>query len=101
MWTFRGRGFGIYYLNNLTEEQLMASTDTTLNSASSASGSPIIVKLGRQSKKRIKGLSEGRGKLFAEVMQTIEELQKSGHVSGSVQPVIFVVKQEQKLSLFS
>jgi hypothetical protein len=101
MWMFRGRKFGIYYLNNLTEEQLMASTDTTLNSASLANGSPIIVKLGRQSKKRIKGLSEGRGKLFAEVMQTIEELQKSGQVSGSVQPLIFVVKQDQKLSLFS
>jgi hypothetical protein len=79
----------------------MASTDTTLNSENTATGSPIIVKLGRQSKKRIKGLSEGRGKLFAEVMHTIEELQKSGQVSGSVQPLIFVVKQEPKLSLFS
>ena len=78
----------------------MASTDTTLNSAS-LSGSPIIVKLGRQSRKRIKGLGKGRGKLFAEVLQTIEELQKSGQISGSVQPLIFVVKQEPKLSLLS
>jgi len=61
---------------------------------------PVIVKLGRQSRKRIKRLSEGRGKLFEEVMETIEELRKSGQISGSAQPLIFVVKQEPEFSLF-
>lgn len=62
--------------------------------------SPVIVKLGRQSRKRIKGLSEGRGKLFAEVMDTIEELRKNGQISASAQPLIFVVKQEHEFSIF-
>ncbi len=71
----------------------------TTESESSAT-TPVIVKLGRQSRKRIKGLGEGRGKLFAEVMETIEELRKSGQISTSAQPLIFVVKQEPKISFF-
>jgi hypothetical protein len=61
---------------------------------------PIIVKLGRQSRKRIKSLSEGHGKLFDEVMATVEELRKNGQISDSAQPLIFVVKQEHEFSLF-
>jgi Family of unknown function (DUF6200) len=65
----------------------------------SQSVSPVIVKLGRQSRKRIKRLSEGRGKLFGEVMETIEELRKSGQISATAQPLIFVVKQDHEFSI--
>jgi len=61
---------------------------------------PVIVKLGRQKRKRIKALGEGHGKLFAQVMETIEELQKSGQISATAQPIIFVVKQESKMAIF-
>jgi hypothetical protein len=79
----------------------MAAPVPDSNEILDTTASPVIVKLGRQSRKRIKALSEGRGKLFAEVMDTIEELRKSGQISSSAQPLIFVVKQEPKISLFS
>jgi hypothetical protein len=66
----------------------------------STTNAPVIVKLGRQSRKRVKALADGHGKLFAEVMETVEQLQKSGQISASAQPVIFIVKQESKLAIF-
>ena len=73
---------------------------TTPTDTADTTTTPVIVKLGRQSRKRIKRMSEGRGKLFAEIMETIEELKKNGQISGAAQPLIFVVKQEQEFSLF-
>jgi len=77
----------------------MATTGTVMETESSTT-SPVIVKLGRQSRKRVKALADGRGKLFAQVMETVEELQKSGQISASAQPIIFIVKQESKLAIF-
>jgi hypothetical protein len=77
----------------------MATTSTVLDTESTTTA-PVIVKLGRQSRKRVKALSDGRGKLFAQVMETVEELQKSGQISASAQPIIFIVKQESKLAIF-
>ena len=54
----------------------MPSATGSTTDSESKTASPVIVKLGRQSRKRIKGLGEGRGKLFTEVMETIEELKK-------------------------
>ena len=73
---------------------------TTQADSTSHNTSPVIVKLGRQSRKRIKRLSEGRGKLFAEVMETVDELRKNGQISAGAQPLIFVVKQETEFSIF-
>jgi hypothetical protein len=78
---------------------LMPTTAAVLETESTTA-SPVIVKLGRQSRKRIKALGEGRGKLFAQIMETVEELQKSGQISATAQPLIFVVKQESKLAIF-
>jgi len=77
----------------------MASTGIVLETEGSTT-SPVIVKLGRQSRKRVKALADGHGKLFAQVMETVEELQKSGQISASAQPIIFIVKQESKLAIF-
>jgi hypothetical protein len=77
----------------------MPTTAAVLDTESTTS-SPVIVKLGRQSRKKVKALADGRGKLFAQVMETVEELQKSGQISASAQPIIFIVKQESKLAIF-
>lgn len=55
----------------------------------------IILEFGRQKKKRIRDLREGRGRMFRKVVTAISELQKAGEVGDSVQPVIVIVKQKR------
>jgi hypothetical protein len=55
----------------------------------------IILELGRQKKDHIRDLLEGRGRIFKKVARTISQLQKSGEVGKSVQPVIVIVKQKK------
>jgi hypothetical protein len=57
---------------------------------------PVVVKLGRQSKKRIKQLTKGRGRLLDKVMDAIAEMQRNGTVVSGAQPVIIVVKEERR-----
>lgn len=60
------------------------------------SEAPIILDLGKKRRKQIKQLTQGSGKLMDEVNQSIEELRTTGKISGSVQPVIVVVRQRPK-----
>jgi hypothetical protein len=55
-------------------------------------GNPLIVDLGRKRRKLVKQLRQGRGKLLDDVSRCIQELKESGTISGSVQPVIVVVR---------
>ena len=71
----------------------MATSGTAPNSPLSA---PIVVKLGRQSAKKIKQLGEGRGPLFDKLMIALSDMQKTGTVDSKSQPVIVVVKQRRK-----
>jgi len=61
------------------------------------SEAPIILDLGRRRRKQVKRLTRGTGKLMAEVTECIEELKTTGKLSGSVQPVIVVVKERPKM----
>lgn len=55
----------------------------------------IILEFGRQKKKRIRDLREGRGQMFRKVIKAISELQQAGEVGDSVQPVIVIVKEKK------
>ena len=55
---------------------------------------PVIIALGRKSKKSIKAMGEGHGSLLDEVSATINDLKSNGTISASAQPVIVVVKQK-------
>lgn len=55
----------------------------------------IILEFGRQKKKRIRDLREGRGRMFRKVQRAISELQEAGEVGDFVQPVIVIVKQKR------
>jgi len=67
------------------------------NSETAPSGSdPILVDLGKRSKKSIKLLRGGEGKLMAEVRETLDELKANGTVSPSAQMVIVIVKEKRK-----
>ena len=58
-------------------------------------GDPILVDLGRKSRKNIKRLRDGEGKLMAEVQDTIDELKANGTISASAQPVIIIVREKE------
>jgi hypothetical protein len=62
---------------------------------------PVMVDLGRQSKKRIRRLRKGRGKLIDDINRTIAELRTAKKIAATVQPVIYVVKQKRSKSRWS
>jgi uncharacterized protein DUF6200 len=67
--------------------------------AETTSQSPVVVDMGKKSRKQIKQLREGRGRLMAEVADLLEELRVAGTISASAQPVVVVVRQRRKAAL--
>jgi hypothetical protein len=64
---------------------------------SNGAENPVIVDLGKKSRKAIKRLRKGTGKLMDEVNACIEELRESGAIDGAAQPVIVVVKEKASM----
>ncbi len=55
----------------------------------------IVVDLNkRQTKKRIKQLRKGRGKLLGQIGDVISELQEAGTIGADAQPVVVVVREK-------
>ncbi len=54
----------------------------------------LVVDLGTKKAKQIKDLRKGKGKLLDKVNQCLNELKASGAISGSVQPVVIVVREK-------
>jgi|GraSoiStandDraft_41_1057321.scaffolds.fasta_scaffold4084295_1 uncharacterized protein (UPF0335 family) len=61
-----------------------------------ASEAPIVVSLGKQRRKRIKELVQGKGKLMDEVNNVVAELRTSGKIAPAAQQIIVVVKERPK-----
>jgi hypothetical protein len=57
---------------------------------------PLLVQLGSQSKRNIRELSKGKGKLLKKVNSTIKALQKAENLDTNALPVIVVVKEKKK-----
>ena len=57
---------------------------------------PIVVDLGRKSRKKVKQLREGNGKLMDDVKGVLEELRASGTVKSDAQPVVIVVRERPR-----
>jgi hypothetical protein len=54
----------------------------------------VVVDLGkRQSRKNIKRLRKGRGKLMPRVERIVDELVQAGTVKADAQPVVIVVRE--------
>ena len=64
--------------------------------SSGASPDPILIDLGKQSRKRTRRLRKGRGRLMRDVQECIDELRQEGKISGEAQPVIVVVRQKRR-----
>ena len=60
------------------------------------SPSPVIVDLGRWKRSAIKELCRGEGELVGEVQGCIEEFRRSGVISGSVQPIVVIIREKRK-----
>ena len=61
---------------------------------------PVIVNLGDQSSKSIKNLAKGKGKLLRRLVESLEQLKSHGTISATAQPIIVIVKEPKKFSLF-
>ncbi len=62
--------------------------------------SPLVVKLGRKSRKEIKSLRRGEGPLMDEVLALLDRLRAEGHLPAGTTPVVMVVKQKPPQSMF-
>lgn len=71
-----------------------AKTETP--AASSTRPAPLLVDLGSKSKKQLRRLRKGKGKLMDTVSATIQELQASGQIGPQSQPVIILVSEKRE-----
>jgi hypothetical protein len=60
----------------------------------------IVVDLGSKPRKQVKRLRKGKGKLMDKVNECISELKSSGTITGTVQPVVIVVKEKASMPNF-
>lgn len=68
---------------------------TTGATTTASSNPPVIIDLGEKSRKNVKRLKRGEGRLLAQVQEAIRELQAAGRVASNAQPVIVVVEREK------
>ena len=62
-----------------------------------AKGVVCVLDLGEHSRKRVRRLRRGEGKLMDKVEDAIAALHDVGVLDGAVQTVVVVVRQEQRL----
>lgn len=75
----------------------------TTKPAASAANAPasegmVIIDLGEHSRKRVKRLRRGYGRLMEKVEDTVADLEEQGVIEPSAQKVIVVVRQEFSFS---
>ena len=49
-----------------------------------------------QSKKRIKGLRKGRGKLMTKIQDMLGDMREGGMIESDAQPVVIIVQQKDE-----
>jgi hypothetical protein len=74
----------------------LTETKKTGGEEQTACRDPLIVDLGRRSKRLVDRLRKGRGELMDEVDDCLEELVTASRVAESAQPVIIVVAEKAK-----
>lgn len=79
---------------------MSVSVPATNEAAAPAVAPPVVLKLGKQSAKKIRQLRKGKGKLLDKVIAAIAHLQANGTVLPGAQPVVVVVKEEREGMLF-
>jgi hypothetical protein len=57
---------------------------------------PLIVDLGKHSRKDVKKLRDGRGKLLGEVAACVDELKNAGKLPANAQPIVIIVREKRR-----
>ena len=58
---------------------------------------PVVIDLGRQSKKRIKALRKGKpGKLLDKVAHAVESLRQQSAIAKDAQTIVVVVREKRR-----
>jgi hypothetical protein len=57
---------------------------------------PVILRMGRHSKKKFKQLRNGHGPLMSRVLDSIDEMKRNGVIPADAPPVIVVVHQKNE-----
>jgi hypothetical protein len=61
-----------------------------------ATDAPVVVDLGKKSRKQIRQLRKGEGKLLDEVQDVVARLKAAGTVDSKAQPLVIVVRQKRR-----
>jgi hypothetical protein len=75
-----------------------AAADASGQGAKVTSAGPLlVVDVGkRQTRKRVRAMRKGRGKLFDKITDLVAELKSSGTIKGDVQPIVIVVRRKER-----
>ena len=68
--------------------------------ATPAGPAPIVIDLGKKSRKQIRRAREGTGKLMDEINLTLDELRAQGTIKADAQPVLIIVRQKPRKKAF-
>ena len=79
---------------------MAAAVDHAAHAAPAVSdkSAPIVVDLGKKSRKQIRQARKGAGKLIDEIQEVVEHLQATGGVAAGAQPIMVVVRQKRRRS---
>jgi Family of unknown function (DUF6200) len=77
------------------------SGKTAVKPAGATAPSPIIIDLGKKSRKKIRRAREGTGELMDEINVTLDELRADGTIKADAQPVLIIVRQKPRKKSFS
>jgi hypothetical protein len=77
-----------------TKKEVISSNPAP--SLSDSPAAPVVVDLGRKSRKQVKRLRRGGGGLLDSVLDAVSDLRRSGEISATAQPVIVVVREKRK-----
>ncbi len=80
---------------NLVDAKATMS-DATPAVRAADTAAPIVLDFGKHRRKVVKQLRKGSGKLMDEVSSALAELQASGAIGASAQPVIIIVQQKRR-----
>ena len=61
---------------------------------------PIVLDLGKRSRKQVRRLRKGTGKLMDKISELVGDLKADGTVAADAQPIIIVVRPKRKRSVF-
>jgi Family of unknown function (DUF6200) len=86
---------------NPTPSTKAGSKTATVPAVHADSDAPIVLDMGRKSRKQIRRLRRGEGKLMNRITGVIDELKNSGTITAGAQPIIVVVREREDGSLLS